>query len=491
MRRLGGLGAGVLLSACAVGPNYHRPAAANPDRYTHDAAPVAAGSVAAPHYVNGQDIPAQWWALYHSPTLDALVRSALSGSPTLQAARATLRQAQENVYAQESSFLPFIDGNAQAKRAKLNGAEIGIPSSPGFLYTLYNASVSVSYTFDIWGENRRMVESAQAQAENAHFQEEGAYLTLTSNVVTAFVTLASLQEQIDATQRIVDDDRKNLEIVQRQFDLGGASKVDVLTQESQLAQEVATLPALRKQQALAEDQLAVYLGRTPSELQPVKATLADIQLPQEVPLSLPSKLVEQRPDVRAQEALVHSASAQVGVAIANMLPQLTLSANYGQAALTSDYIFKSASNIWSLAGSLDAPIFHGGQLLHRRRAADAALEQAAAQYRQTVLVAFQNVADALRAASADADALAAQTQANDVAAHSLAIASAQYKAGGVSFLTLLTAERAYHQANIALVQARAARLSDSAALFQALGGGWWNRSPGDEGNTPAAAASAS
>jgi outer membrane protein TolC len=179
------------------------------------------------------------------------------------------------------------------------------------------------------------------------------------------------------------------------------------------------------------------------------------------------------------------------VAIANMLPQLTLSANYGQAALTSDYIFKSASNIWSLAGSLDAPIFHGGQLLHRRRAADAALEQAAAQYRQTVLVAFQNVADALRAASADADALAAQTQANDVAAHSLAIASAQYKAGGVSFLTLLTAERAYHQANIALVQARAARLSDSAALFQALGGGWWNRSPGDEGNTPAAAASAS
>lgn len=468
------------LSACAVGPDYKRPE--SPQTQSFTATPLPARTVTAKgeagkaqSFQHGADIPGQWWTLFHSDKLNALVEQALRDNQDVAAAQAALRQAHENALASQGSFFPSFDGNGNVTRQKISGASFGQPGGGGAIYSLFNANVSVSYTLDVWGGVRRGVEAQVAQAEYQNFQLEGTYLTLTSNVVTTAVQEASLRAQIAATEQIVDADTKQLDVVKRQFQLGGVSKVDVLTQQSQLANIRATLPPLRKQLAQTRDQLAVLLGHLPSDQPAARFELDDLKLPDNLPVSLPSSLVGQRPDIRASEAQLHQASAEVGVAIANMLPQVTISGSYGGTSTNVSDLLKSASNVWSIGGGITQPLFHGGELLHKKRASVAAYDQALAKYRGTVLTAFQNVADTLHALDADAEALQAQDDAADAAEEALKLARVQYQSGAISNLTLLVSLRQYQTARIAQLQAQAARYADTAALFQALGGGWWNR----------------
>jgi len=412
--------------------------------------------------------------LFQSAKLNALVQQALRSSPDVSAAQAALREARENVLAQKGSYYPSLDAKGEGVRQKVSGVQFGLPGVDS-IYTLYNANVNVSYTLDLWGGVRREVEGAAAQAEYQSFQLEGTYLSLAANVVTAAIQAASLQAQLTATRDIIDADRQQLEVIKLQFDLGGASRSDLLSQQTLLAQESANLAPLQKQLDQNRNLLAVLVGQLPSEPLDAQFALSDLQLPKDLPVSLPSALVEQRPDVRAQEALLHRASAQIGVATANMLPQLTLSGSYGGTSTELGDVLKRSSNVWSFGAGITQPIFRGGALRHQRRAAIAAYDQAAAQYRGTVLTAFRNVADALRALDADAQEMQAQIEAERTAAANLELSRDQYKAGAISYLTLLTAQRSYQQTRIALLQAQAARYADTAALFQALGGGWWNR----------------
>jgi NodT family efflux transporter outer membrane factor (OMF) lipoprotein len=472
------------LAACAVGPNFRRPEAPKTNTYTAKAlpqktaaAPVAGGD--AQRFVFGQDIPAQWWAIFHSDALDKLIRQALADSPTLAAAQAALREAHENVRAEVgAAFFPAIDANASAERQKFTGAAFGQLGGKPIFFNLYNASVSVSYALDIFGGARRELQALQSQVDYQRFQLEGAYLTLTSNVVTTAVKEASLREQIRATLDILSAQEKQLDLVERQFGLGGVGLSDVLAQRTQLAQTCSTISPLEKELEQTRDQLAVLVGKLPSEGRTLpRFELSGLQLPQDLPVSLPSALVRQRPDVRASEALLHAASAQVGVATANLLPQITLTGSYGFESIKLSNLFTNSTNIWHIGAGLLQPVFHGGELIAKRSATVAAYDQAEAQYREIVLQAFRNVADVLHALDADARTLKAEAEAEAAAHATLDLTQKQFELGAVSYLSLLNAERQYQQAKISLVQAQAARFADTAALFQALGGGWWNRSP--------------
>ena len=476
-----------LIAGCAVGPDFKRPAAPDAQGYTPEPLPaetassdVAAGE--AQRFVQDQDIPGQWWALFHSPPLSTLIDQALKANPTLQAAQAALRQARENLYAGEGEFYPQVNGSFSHSRQKFAGATFG---QAGFspIFSLNTAEVSVSYTLDVFGGIRRQVESLAAQAEFQRFQLEAAYLTLTSNVVAAAVQEASLRAQIATTEDIIDVETQQLGVLQRQFELGGSAKTAVLAQAATLAQAKATLPPLQKQLAQQRNLLSVLAGRVPSDEPAQRFELAGLELPQDLPLTLPSRLVEQRPDIQASEAQLHSASAEIGVAIANMLPQITLTGDIGSTATKIGNLFTPGTGIWSVAQGVTQPIFRGGTLLHQKRAAEAAFDQAAAQYRSTVLTSFQNVADTLRALQSDAEALNAQVASERAADDSLQLSRQQFQLGAISYTALLDAERTAQQARLGLVQAQAARFADTAALFQALGGGWWNRSDvaGDDG----------
>ena len=470
----------LLMSACAVGPDFERPAPPPVKSYT--AEPLTKPSASKDHtgiqpqqFVEGRDIPAEWWELFRSSRLNELVEQALKANPTLDAAQASLRQARENVYADEGTFFPSINGNASAVRQQTNGSQFGRPGTAGSLFTLYNASVSVSYGIDLFGLARRTLESAEAQEEYQRFQLEAAYLTLTANVVTTAVQEASLRAQVAATREIVDVESQQLDVLQQQYGVGAVSLSSVLAQKTAVEQTRARLPVLEKQLALIRNQLTTLAGKFPSEDIGKPFDLDALQLPQELPVSLPSKLVEQRPDIRAAESLLHAASAEVGVATANMFPQLTISGSAGSVATVAGDLLSAGTRVWSAGANLTQPLFHGGTLLHERRAAVAAFDGAAAQYRSVVLSAFRNVADVLDALQADTSILQAQTTAAQAASDSLDMARKQYKIGAISYVSLLNSQQAYEQTRIALVQAQATRYADTAALFQALGGGWWNR----------------
>jgi NodT family efflux transporter outer membrane factor (OMF) lipoprotein len=492
------LAAALLVVACAVGPNFKPPAAPEDAGYlpaespaatasapaatasapaTTASAPVAGGE--AQRFVGAEDIPGQWWTLFQSADLNALLEEALKHNPTLEAAQAALRQANENLAAQRGAFYPSFTGTYQGQRADASLASFGVPGSGGYLYTLNSASVNVAYTLDVFGGIRRQVEALQAQADYERSSLEASYLALTANVVTAAVTEASLRAQVAVTEEVARSQRAQLDITERRVTAGGASRVDVLQQRATLQATLATLPTLRTQLAQERDLLATYVGTLPVRYAGGSFQLDALHLPQDLPLSLPSRLVEQRPDVREFSALLHEATAQVGVATANMLPQFNLTGAYGAASVKFSDLFSPSSAVWNLAGGITQPLFKGGQLLHQRRAAVAAAQQAAANYRTTVLTAFQNVADSLLALQGDAEDLAAQTGAEQSASESLRLVQAQYQAGGANYLQVLTAEQAYQNATLALVKARAQRFLDTAALFQALGGGWWNRSDAD------------
>ncbi|MEM5406118.1 MULTISPECIES: efflux transporter outer membrane subunit [Paraburkholderia] len=483
----------IALSGCTVGPDYHTPAPPATGTYTSTPLPdqtaSAPGASGVPQqFMAGQDIPAQWWTLYHCEPLDALIREALANSPNVAAAQAALRQAGENLRAQMGTTLyPSVDAKANATREKFNGVTFGEPQLTELL-NLYNASVNVSYNLDVFGGGRRELESLRSQVDYQGFQLQAAYLALSANIVTAAIKEASLREQIDATARIADDEDAQLRIMRQQLALGGVSRAAVLAQETLVAQTRATLPPLHQSLDQTRHQLAVLAGKPPSNTDVPDFRMSMFTLPQALPVSVPSSLVRQRPDILAADATLHQASAQVGVATANMYPQLTLSASYGPQALTPAGLLKYADMIWSFGAGITQPIFHGGQLSAQKRAAEAAFDAANAQYRQTVLLAFQNVADTLRALEHDATGLSAQTQAWRAASDSLDLTRGQFRIGGVSYLALLDAQRQYQQTVVNLAQAQAARYADTAALFQALGGGWWNDTATSQAAQPTPAA---
>ena len=462
------------LCGCAVGPNFKTPAAPNVTGYTTEPLPQQTGADAQ-KYVSGMDIPGQWWTLFHSQALNELVEQSLKGNPDLQAAQASLRQANENVAAQKGSYYPAADATYQfARNRDATGTLQPVLNSGAPVYDLHTAQVTVSYVFDLFGRNRRLVESAQAQADSQRFQLEAAYLTLTSNVVTAAIQEASFRAQIAATTEILNSERESARILRRQFQLGAIAETDVMAVDAAVANLEATLPPLQKQLAEERHLLAALAGRFPSDEPTQKFELTDLTLPLEVPVSLPATLVRQRPDVLSAEAQLHAASAAVGVATANLFPQITLTGTKGGTSTQLSQLLASGNTFWSVGGNITQTLFQGGTLYHQRRAAVAALDAAGAQYRAVVLGAFQNVADTLTALQLDADAVNANLKAEQSAADSLKATRHNVELGLASYLALLTVQQTYSQAVLNLAQAHANRYSDTAALLQALGGGWWN-----------------
>ena len=479
-----------LSAGCTVGPAFHAPAAPAPARYTAqalaspdtaatqataDSATEASGRAPAQRLVEGRDIPADWWTLFRCAGVDTLVRRALAAHPDVQAAAAALRAAKENALAQQGAAYPTLAAQYDASRQGVAGAVASPLASGADLYTLHTAQLAVGFVPDVFGANRRLVESLQAQADAQRDQLEAAQLTLTANLVATVIQRASTQAQIEATRGLIELAARQLALLQRQRTLGQIGAADVAAQEAALAQAQAALPPLEKQLAQQGNQLAALTGALPSEAVLPTLTLDQLQLPGELPLSLPSRLVGQRPDLRAAEAQLHAASAQIGVAMANRLPNLNLSAGVGSSALRWSQLLGAGSGFWSLGAGVAAPLFDAGTLKHRELAARAAYDEAEAQYRSTVLVAFQNVADTLEAVQADARALDAALAAERAAARSLTIAQRQHAAGAAGVLVELVAQQALRQATLLRLQAEANRLLDSVALFQSLGGGWWNR----------------
>jgi len=469
---------GVLLASCAMGPDFVAPSSPAVAGFTRErilasttSAPVEGGN--AQGFAPGNDISGYWWTLFRSKQLSAFVEEAVRNHPDVQAAQFALRSARESALAQQGSLFPQVTANGSAERDQASTAQSGQWPAQTSTYALYGASVSVSYALDIWGGTRRQVEALQAQADYQGFKLEATYLALTANVVTAAITDASLRDQITATEEIIKAESDQLGRIQHQFDIGAISKSDVLSQEATLAQARATLAPLQKQLAQQRNQLMAYLGRLPSQDRGEHVRLADLRLPGRLPLSLPSALVRQRPDIRQAEATLHQATATVGVGIANLLPQLTLSGSYG--ASGPERLFSPDTIVWSAASSVSQKLIDGGTLYHTKEADVATFEQDLALYKSAVVTAFQNVADSLRAIQYDAATLKAQATAEKATADSLAMAVEQFKTGAVPYANIINAQQSYLNARVSRIKAQATRFADTAALFQSLGGGWWNR----------------
>jgi NodT family efflux transporter outer membrane factor (OMF) lipoprotein len=488
--------------SCAVGPQFHKPQA--PANAGYSPEPMAPESASAPvhggeaqHFEEGRDIPFEWWQLFQCPALNTLVQKAFRQNPTVTAAQAALLQAHEMVYAQQGSYFPALGANYQAERHKISGnltndqapgvqgngdnllPPLQDPNNPPFTAPLYysfqTAQVTVSFVPDVFGANRRQVESLQAQSEAAHFSLEATYITLASNVVAAAIQEASLRAQIQSTRLIIAAYEKSLRILRDQMRLGQAMRIDMAQQEFLVAQAKAALPPLQLQLEQTRDQIRALVGNLPNQDVAETFELDALHLPQNMPVSLPAAIINQRPDVRAAQAQLHSANAQVGVAIAAMLPQFPITGSYGGNADQFSWLFRSGGPFWNIVGDVTQPLFQGGTLLHRKRAAQQALNQAAAQYQSAVIAAYQNVADVLHASLSDAEALAADVQSEQAAKVAYDLTRQQMELGYVSPLILINAETAYDQALITRIQGQAARYADAVALFQALGGGWWNR----------------
>ncbi|WP_079417215.1 efflux transporter outer membrane subunit [Thiomonas intermedia] len=480
-----------LLGGCTtVGPDFQTPKAPAAAQYTRQGLPAQTASAPGPlggvqRFQTADRIAPDWWRAYGSSQLDGLVDAALHNSPSLAAAEATLRQAQQTYEAQAGSTLyPTVNAKLGASRNQANAASTGQSGDRTTTYNLYNAGIAVGYDFDLFGGNRRALEALAAQAHYQQFQLEGARLTLAANVVTAAFTQAQLGAQIEATEAILKAQQNQLEIARKRFALGAAARTDVLTLETQVEQTRASVPPLRNKLEQTDHLLAVLIGKEPGAADLPRFTLSAFALPQTLPVVVPSALVQQRPDIRASQALLHAATAQYGVAISNLYPQINLSASLGTQALTMGALFGPGSAVWSLAGSLAQPLFNAG-LKAGANAAEASLQAAGANYQQTVLQALRNVADALRALENDAQTLQAQAAADASAQESLKLVDQQYLLGAASYLQLLTAQQQAQQTRIGLISAQAQRLADSAALYQAMGGGVMNDAA-VQGSPPAA-----
>lgn len=466
------------LAGCAsVGPDFKQPAAPAVATYTRKPLPVQTGVVpgaqmgGAQHFAIGQPISTTWWQSFGSAKLNSYIEQALRSSPTLQAAQATLLQAQQTYEAQAgSSLYPQVNAKLGAQRQSTNTAAFGQPGGER-IFNLYNAGLAVSYNFDLFGGNRRALENYAAQADYQRYQYEGARLTLAANVVTATIMQAQYAAQISASETILAAQQKQLEIAGLRFKLGAVARGEELTLRTQVEQTRASIPPLRNKLDQTNHLLAILAGQAPGAADVPQFALADFSLPAELPIVIPSELVRQRPDIQASEALLHAANAQYGVAIAAGYPQINLSATLGSQALAASSLFGPSSTIWSLAGQLAQPLFNAG-LKSGVNAAQAGLDAATANYQQTVLQALRNVADVLRALDNDAQTLAAQTAADAAAQAALDLMQQQYQLGSASYLQLLTAQQQAQQTRINLITAQVQRLTDSAALYQSMGGGW-------------------
>ena len=521
-------GAGLLLASCSVGPNFQRPAPpasetyytpekeTAPDTGAATATPTPGGAPASPSQHGataqsttpsqpgstaqptapsqlgatahppaapptaaaaalptqalkpGADLPAQWWQLFKSPALDDTLKLSLDNSPTLAQATATLAQAREQVRIAQAAFLPRVNVNAGAQR---NGNSEPGPQSQATVYTL---GLSASYAIDVFGGTRRAVEQQRALAEMQGHQLDAAWLTLTGNVVSQALTIASTRLQIATSEELIASDRKNLSLTEREYELGAAARTDVLTAESQLAVDLTSLPSLHQQLGVARDALAVLTGRSPAEWSAPDFDIKDFTLPPEVPVSVPSRLVRQRPDILAAEAQLHSGSAAIGTAIAQEFPTLNLTGTLSRQALTAADVLHHFDSLWGAGGALAAPLFQGGALRAQVRAARDTFTAQAAAYRNTVLEALGQVADDLRALNNDADRLQVSQHALAIASESLKLQQISYTAGKTTVLQLIDAERTFAQAKLSFVTAQIEQFQDTADLLVALGGGWWN-----------------
>ena len=420
----------------------------------------------------GEEIKGRWWTLLQSPEIDALLDRAIAGSRTLASARATLAQSRDAVAAARGELLPQVTGSASAERQRFAQVRSVPLTSKGPISNLYSIGADVSYALDVFGGVRRAVEESEAQSDAARYELAAAYLTLTGSAVTQAIAVASLRAQIDASERILADDADNLALVERRFAAGKAARSEVLTAQTQLAADQAPLPPLRQQLAAARHALSVLAGELPSDWTPPDFELSALALPSELPISLPSELVRQRPDIRAAEALLHAASAAIGVATAQLFPSITLSGSIGSQALTTGALFTGPGAVWTLAAAAAQPIFRGGTLWAQRRAAIDAYDASLATYQQTVLQGFQQVADLLRALGHDHELVDAQQALYETASESLHVERVGYEAGKIDALHLVDAQRSFQQASLGLARARAQRLGDSALLLVAVGGGW-------------------
>ncbi|MGB4924209.1 MAG: efflux transporter outer membrane subunit [Candidatus Nitrotoga sp.] len=490
-----------LLNGCAMGPDFKKPEAPlatsySPQPLQQDTAVIPGQSGELQKYNVSATIPFDWWTMFHSPQINSLIQRAFKANPSIQSAQAALRRMQQNVIAQEGFFYPTLGANYSPSRNKLagnnGGNALGLqgngrsiqtglnPAGPIFVeptyYNYHVAQLTVGYVPDVFGGNRRQVESLQAQLNAQHFQLEATYITLASNVVAAALQEASLRSQIAVMQKIINFYNENLEIMRKQLKLGFIAELDVASQESLKAQAEQALIPMKKQLEQIRDLIRALAGNLPNEDVPEKFELAALHLPQELPLSLPSQLVEQRPDIRAAQEQLHSASAEVGVAIASRLPQFAITGAIGGMASTPNWMFQTGGPFFSLLGSISKTLFDGGTLKAKERAAREHLVQASADYRNVVITAFQNVADTLHAIQSDADFLKAAARSEQALKVNAEITREQYKLGYVSYQIVVIAEQNHQQSLINLIQAQTNRFGDAAALYQALGGGWWNRS---------------
>jgi len=475
--------AAALLCGCTVGPNFHRPAAPAIPAYrpAADSNPLGTAAAAAARnaptagpyeqrMVLGAPVVPQWWTLFGSPQLDELIRHAIADNHGLAAARATLAQAQELVAAQTGRLFPQVGLQAGAGREQYGKQFLGslVPKVAPFTYESFGASVS--YTLDYDGAIARSIEEQKALAQYERSELDAAQLTLTGDVASEAVIIAATRGEIRAAAELLSEDRNNLGLVRTAFANGSVSKLDVLTAQSQLASDQALLPPLYQQLSMARHALAVLLGHPPAEWSQPDLELADLRLPRQLPLSVPSQLVRRRPDILAAEAQLHAATAAVGVATANLYPQIALTATLGQQALTPGKLFDTSSTAWSLIAGLTQPLFDGGTLRAERRASLDALQASAARYQQVVLDSFGQVADQLDALDHDAQLVAAQANARDTSQASLDLARQSYQAGNSGILQVLDAQRERQRAQLGLLQAQSRQYLDTVQLLLAVGG---------------------
>ncbi len=463
----------LLLSGCTVGPDFVRPAAPSVDHYNQGSDPSATVAVEGQPQIfeKGVGPVADWWRLFDSKQLDAAVAEGLANNPSLEAAQASLRQSQDNLQAGYGIFYPEIDAGLGAERQKYSPARIG-SAAPASIFNLVTLSASVSYTLDIFGGEHRAIESLQSQVDLQRSTVLATYLALSGNIVNTAIAAAAYRDEIKFTVQLIALQKEQVDITEKQAQAGTVPYESVLSLRSQLAASESTLPPLRQKLSQSEHLLATLAGHAPSEWTPAQVAMDELFLPEKLPLSLPSELVRQRPDILAAEAQMHGASAGIGVATAAEFPSFTLNGTYGQNNSSLSGLFGKNANFWSVGPNIALPLFNGGTLSEKKQAAIDAYQQSLALYRQTVLDAFAQVADTVRALEHDAETMQAESQSVSASEQSLHLTRVNYQAGLINYLQVLAADIQYRQAKIAYLQARAQRLQDTTALFVALGGDW-------------------
>lgn len=481
VKRYLAFGSLLIVTACAVGPDYKVPTLASNATLTARPLPEQLTTVAnvpggtAQSFVNGMHLPADWWTLFSSVDLNTTVQTALQQNPNLQAAEASLKIAQANFVFQSRVSFPSVSATAGGVRQQVPPANFGRTTGDPSIYTLYSANVSVGYQIDLFGRLSKLIESSQAQAQFAQFQLEASYLALTGNVVNAAIREAAQREQLEALQTILQSQQNLAKLIEQQFVIGTTSKIDTSSQNTLVANSQTQVFNFDKNLSVTRNLLAAFTGSYPGSAQIPQFRLAQLRLPSELPRVIPTDLIRQRPDIRAAEEVLKASNAQVGAAIASLYPQLNLSAAFGTQALTSGALFGPGTTMWNFGAGLFQPIFQGGALRAQRDIAQATYEQAAANYQAVVINAFQEVADTLKSLDVSANVLASAASAEKNAGTNLQLVTQQYQLGSTNYLVVLNAQTQYQQAKINVIQAQADRFTTTAALYAAVGGGWWNR----------------